>query len=125
MGEKETVSDWAVCLLRHLQILTASFLEHFSLDHIAKLKCDHFYSGLPKWLKAMVTYLKAHSNERMYSNYLWVVREDEKEEVMSFFPSQKLKGNQPGKIPTVQVVHLQQDSADKEERAKSDDPNGI
>ena len=29
LGEKEIVSDWGVCLSRHLQILTASFLECF------------------------------------------------------------------------------------------------
>ena len=44
---------------------------------------------------------------------------------MSFLPVQKLKGNQPIKIPMVWVMHLEQDSADKEESAKSDDPNGI
>ena len=59
MDEKETVSDWGVHLLRHLQTLAASFPECFPPDHIAELKCDHFYSGLPKWLKAMVAYLKA------------------------------------------------------------------
>ena len=58
MGEKETISDWDVHLLGHLQVLAASFPEHFPLDHTAELKCDHFYGGLPKWLKAMVAYLK-------------------------------------------------------------------
>ena len=42
MGEKERVSDWGVCLSRHLHILTASFLERFPSDHIAKLKHDHY-----------------------------------------------------------------------------------
>ena len=95
-----------------------SFLVCFPLDHVAELKHDHFYSGLPKWLKAMVVYLKASTNEKMYSDYLWVAREAEKEEVMeplhnrmadnqdkpkamSFFPLQKMKGNQPIKTPTV------------------------
>ena len=68
-GEKETVSDWGVHLSRHLQILTASFLEHFPPDHVAKLKHDGFYGRLPKWLKAMVAYMKASANEKMYSNY--------------------------------------------------------
>ena len=36
MGEKETVSDWGVCLLRHLQILVVSFPEHFPPDCIAE-----------------------------------------------------------------------------------------
>ena len=54
MGEKETVSDWGGCLSRHLQVLAASFPECFPLDHIAELKHNHFYGGLPKWLKAMV-----------------------------------------------------------------------
>ena len=47
MGE-ETVSDWGVCMSRHLQILMASFLEYFPPDHIAELKWDCFYRGLPK-----------------------------------------------------------------------------
>ena len=70
MGEEETVSDWGVCLSRHLQVLEASFLECFPLDHVTKLKHDHFYGGLPKRLKAMVAYLKASANEKMYSDYL-------------------------------------------------------
>ena len=70
MGEKETVSDWGVHLLRHLQILMATFLECFPPDHIAELKHDCFYCGLPKWLKAMVAYLKASANEKMNSSYL-------------------------------------------------------
>ena len=80
----------------------------------------------------MVAYLKASTNEKMYSDYLWAVREAEKEEAMepscswmadnqpkpkamSFFPSQKLKGMQPVKTPTVQVVYLEEDSSDREE----------
>ena len=63
MGEKETVSDWGVHLLRHHQILVASFLEHFPQGHITELKCEPFYTGLPKWFKAMVAYLKASADE--------------------------------------------------------------
>ena len=29
MADKETVSDWGICLLRHLQVLAASFPDHF------------------------------------------------------------------------------------------------
>ena len=75
MGKKETVSDWGVCLSRHLQVLVVSFSEHFPPGYIAKLNHDHFYGGLPKRLKAMVAYLKASTNEKMYSDYLWTVRE--------------------------------------------------
>ena len=60
----------------------ASFPEHFLPDHIAKLKHHNFYGGLPKWLKAMVAYLKASTNEKTYSDYLWAVSEAEKEEAM-------------------------------------------
>ena len=67
MGEKETVSDWGVLLSRHLQILPASFPECFPPDCFAELKHDHFYGRLPKWLKAMVAYLKASANEKTYS----------------------------------------------------------
>ena len=48
MADKETVSDWGVCLSRHLQILVVSFPDHFPLDHVAELKRDRFYGGLPK-----------------------------------------------------------------------------
>ena len=48
MADKETVSDWGVHLSRHLQILAASFPDHFPLDCVAELKRDHFYGGLPK-----------------------------------------------------------------------------
>ena len=134
MGEKETVSDWGVCLSRHLQIPTASFPECFPADCIAELKCNHFYGRLPKWLKAMVAYLKASVIEKMYSSYLWVAREAEKEEVMepscsqttdkeskpnakSFFPLWKLKGTQP--------IHLEEEGSDEEVGDKSEDPDGI
>ena len=82
MGKKETVLEWGVHLLRHLQILMASFLQYFPPYHIAELKQDCFYGGLPKWFKVMVAYLKASSNEKTYSNYLQVVQEVEKEEAM-------------------------------------------
>ena len=85
---------WGVCLSRHLQILMVSFPEHFPPDCIAKLKCDHFYGGLPKWLIVMVAYLKASTNEKTYCNYLWAVREAEKEEVMETSHSQ-MAHNQP------------------------------
>ena len=32
MADKETVSDWGVCLLRHLQVLAASFPDCFPPD---------------------------------------------------------------------------------------------
>ena len=48
-----------------------------------------------------------------------------KPKVMSFFPLQKLKGTQPARTPAVLVVHLEGNSTDKEEGAKSEDPNGI
>ena len=48
MADKEMVSDLGVRLSRHLQILAASFPDHFPPDHVAKLKRDCFYGGLPK-----------------------------------------------------------------------------
>ena len=82
MADKETVSDWGICLLRHLQVLAVSFPECFPSNCVAKLKCDCFYGGLPKCLKAMVAYLKASPQEKIYSNYLQVTREAEKEDSM-------------------------------------------
>ena len=48
MADKETVSDWGICLSRHLQILAASFPDHFPPKCIVGLKRDCFYGGLPK-----------------------------------------------------------------------------
>ena len=80
MADKETVSDWGVHLSRHLQILAASFPDHFPPNCIAKLKRDHFYGRLPKQLKAMVAYLKVGPQVRTYSDYLRATREAEKED---------------------------------------------
>ena len=74
MADQETISDWGVCLSRHLQVLAATFPNHFPPDCVAELKRDHFYGGLPKRLKATVTYLKVIPHEKTYSNYLHTVR---------------------------------------------------
>ena len=130
MDEKETVSDWGVHLLRHLQILMVSFL-------VTKLKCNHFYGRLPKQLKAMVAYLKASAHEKMYSNCLWVAREVEKEEAME--PSHSQTTNKTSKArwwvsvlckswkacslprpPAVRAVHLEEDGFDEEVGTKSE-----
>ena len=80
MADKETVLDWGVCLSRHLQVLATSFPDHFPPDHVAELKRDCFYGRLPKQLKAMVAYLKAGLQVRMYSDYLKAAQEAEKED---------------------------------------------
>ena len=132
MADKKTVLDWGIYLLRHLQVLAASFPECFTPDHVAELKCDHFYSRLPKHLRAIVAYPKASPQEKTYSDYLQAAREAEKESSMelsqspqkqttdnaakprmtSFFPLQKLKGIQLApKIPAVHLAHLEEESA--------------
>ena len=115
MADKETISDWGVCLLRHLQVLAASFPDHFPPHQVAELKRHCFYGWLPKCLKAMVAYQKAGLQVRTYSDYLRDAWEAEKEDSMelprgprtqttdnapklwatSFFLLWKLKGNQP------------------------------
>ena len=40
MANKETMSDWGICLSQHLQILAASFPDRFPPDRVAKLKRD-------------------------------------------------------------------------------------
>ena len=59
MADKETVSDSGIHLLRHIQILAASFPDCFPPDQVEELKRDCFHGGLPKRLKVIVTYLKA------------------------------------------------------------------
>ena len=48
MADKETISDWGVCLLRHLQVLAASFPDCFCPDCVAELNRDGFCGRLPK-----------------------------------------------------------------------------
>ena len=81
MADKETVLDWGVCLSRHLQVLAASFPDHFpQLSSRVKENC--FYGGLPKHLKAMVAYLKAGPQVRTYSDYLRATWQVEKGDSM-------------------------------------------
>ena len=143
MGEKETVSDWGFQLSWHLQVLAASFPECFPRDCMAELKCDCCYGGVPKCHKAMVAYLKASPQEKMYSDYLQAEREAEKEDSMepsqshtvnntakprstSFFPLQKLRGTQPAvKMVAVCLVHVEEESAKKDEGVDSEALDGI
>ena len=146
MADKETVSDWGVCLSRHLQVLAAMFPECFPPDCMAKLKHNCFYGRLPKPLKVMVAYVKASLQEKTYSNYLWAAREAEKEDSMelsqspqnqttgntakprmsSFFPLQKLKGTQWAlKTPAVHLAHLEEEGTEEDKELESKDPNGI
>ena len=147
MADKETISDCGICLSRHLQVLAASFPEHYPPAHVAELKCNHFYCRLPKCLKAMVAYLKASMQEKTYSDYLWATGEAEEEEdsmelsqspqsqatddttkprVTSFFPLWKLEGTQPVvKTSTMHLVHQEEESAKKDEEVESKDPDGI
>ena len=48
MADKETMLDWGIHLSRHLQVLAASFPDHFPPDCVVKLKRDCFYGRLPK-----------------------------------------------------------------------------
>ena len=45
--------------------------------------------------------------------------------VTSFFPLWKLKGSQPATTPSALLVHLEKESADKEECVNSEDLEGI
>ena len=145
MADKEMVSDWGVHLSRHLQILAASFTDHFPPDCIDELKKDNFYGRLPKQLKAMVAYLKVGPQVRTYLDYLRAAREAKKEDSIelsrssrtqatdgpskprttSFFPLRKLKGSQPfPKKSAICLVQLEEDTNNGEDQ-ESNDPNGI
>ena len=146
MADKETVSDWGVCLSRHLQILAASFPDCFPPECVAELKRGHFYGGLPKWLKAMVAYLKVGPQVRTYSDYLSTAREAEKEDsielsqsskfpmtdglskprTISFFPLRKLKCNQSlSKKPNICLAQLEEEDADNGEDPEIDNPDDL
>ena len=146
MADKDTVLDWGVHLSRHLQILAASFQDCFPPDHVAELKRDQFYGGLPKQLKVMVAYLKAGPQVRTYSDYLRATRVAGKEDSIelsqnsriltsddpskprttSSFPLRKLQGDQPfPKKPAMWLAQLEEEDADDGEEQESDDPDGI
>ena len=97
MTDKETISDWGICLLRHLQVLAASFPDCFPLDRVAELKRDCFYGRLPKHLKVMVAYLKVGPQVRTYSDYLRAAWEVDKEDSMeqSQSPRTQMTDNAP------------------------------
>ena len=80
MANRETVLNWGIHLSRHLQILAASFPDHFPPDRVAELRRNHFYARIPKQLKVMVAYLKVGPQVRTYSDYLRATREAEKED---------------------------------------------
>ena len=145
MADKETVLHWGVCLLRHLQVLAASFPDCFPPDPVAEFKRDCFYGGFPKQLKVMVAYLKASPQVRTYSDNLRAAWEVEKEDSIelprglrtqttnnppkpratSFFPLRKLKGNQPIlKTPAVHLAHLEEVARSNKDE-ESNDPCGI
>ena len=146
MADKETVLDWGICLSRYLQVLATSFPHHFPPDHVAELKRDCFYGGLPKQLKVMVAYLKVGPQVRTYSDYLRATREAEREDSMELpqssrtqtpdgppnqgllasSPLRKLKGNQPLlKKPAIHLEHLEEEDAGNGKDPESDDPGGI
>ena len=142
MADKETVFDWGVHLSRQLQVLVASFPHHFPPDHVAELKQGCFYGRLPKRLKEMVAYLKASLQKKTYSNYLQTVREAEKEESMDLSWNQwshvvdntlnqkllvsSLKGNQSvSEMATVCLVHLEEESAEKDKEVEIEDPDSL
>ena len=126
MADKETILDWSICLLRHLQVLAASFPDHFPPGHVAELERDCCYGRLPKQLKAMVAYLKAGPQVRTYPDYLRPTCEAKKEDSIelpcsprsqttnnppkprtsSFYPLRKLKGNQPLLKSLLYVWHI-------------------
>ena len=94
----------------------------------------------------MVAYLKACPQVRTYSHYLRAAWGVEKEDIMelprgprtqttnnapklqatSFFPLQKLKGNQPTyKTPAVHLAHLEEEDVVRDEDEESKNPGGI
>ena len=146
MADKETVSDWGICLSRHLQVLAASFHDCFPPDCVAELKRDCLYGGVPKQLKAMVAYLKAGPQVRTYSDYLRATREAEKEDSIEFPqssrtqtadspPNQGLLASSPWgnlrvtshfwKKPAIHFMHLDKEEADNGKGPESNDPGGI
>ena len=105
-----------------------------------------FMAGCQNALKQWWPTLRPAHKRKTYSNYLWAAREAEKEDSMelsqspwnqttdnttkprttSFFTLQKLKENQRApKVATIQLAHLEEESAGRDKDVESKDPDGI
>ena len=146
MADKETKSDWGIHLSRHLQVLSASFPDHFS-----PRSCDGAEEGLLLWQTSQAidgngSLPEDGTHVRTYSDYLRAAREAEKEDLIELpqssrtqtadglpnqgllasSPLRKLKGNQPLlKKPAVCLAHLEEEDVDDGKDPESDDPGGI
>ena len=125
MADKETVLDCGVHLLRHLQVLAASFPDCSpqSSSRVKErpllwwdsqvTKCDggHLGSG------------EKDSKELPRGPRTQTTNNTPKPWATSFFPLLKLKGNLPTlKLP---AVHLEEENAGSNEDQESDDPSRI
>ena len=147
MADKETISDWGVCLSRHLQVLAASFPNCFLSHRVAELKWDCFYGRLPKWLKLMAAYLKAslheknvfqlpssHKGGRKGKNlwsYLeihrarqWIMLLNQKALVSSLCRSSKATNWYLKWLPC-HLAHLKEEGTKRDKEVESEDPDNI
>ena len=70
MVDKETVSDWGICLSRHLQVLAASFPDHFLPDHVAELEEGLILQQTSQAIKSDGSLPEGGTKVKTYSDYL-------------------------------------------------------
>ena len=68
---------------------------------------------------------EAEKEEAMEPSCSQTLQNTTKPKVMSFFTLQRLKGTQPARVLAVQLAHLEEESAKKEDGTESEEPNGI
>ena len=77
-------------------------------------------------LQLSASFREAKKEDSMEPSQSQTADNTAKPKATSFFPLQKLKGTQPVvKMPTVCLVHLEEESAKKDEMVDSEDPDGI
>ena len=68
---------------------------------------------------------EGEKEEMMETSWSLATASTSKLRAASFFPLQKLKGSLPAITPSIQMVHLEEKSADEEEGINGEDPDNI
>ena len=143
MANKETVSDWGVCLSRHLQILAVLIPRKVpTRPHCwSEVRLLLQWTAQAGWRWGWATSRQLLMRRHTWTTFVWAW-EAEKEEVMetsqslalasmskpkvtSFFPLWKLKGSQLTISPSSKGGTLKEKSANEEEGVDSEDPDDI
>ena len=146
MVDKETVSDWGVCLSRHLQVLAASFPDCCPPDQVVELKGRLLLWQAPQVPKSNCSLPEGRptgedlfqlsegclrSGEGRFHRAVQEPKDSDEQSCSKtmnylFFLLWKLKGNQPTpKTPAMHLAHLEEEDAGRNKDKGSNHPDRI